>query len=76
VYVNVDLDVLEPTVFGSTCYPEPNGVQPRRLIDLIDRADDVVGAVITEHAPSSEDVNGAEAEVIRRLGTALADSMC
>jgi arginase len=72
VYVHVDLDVLEPTVFGSTCYPEPNGVQPQRLIDLIDQVPDIIGAAITEHAPSSDDVNGGEAEVIRRLGAALA----
>jgi arginase len=70
-YVHIDLDVLEPTVFGSTCYPEPNGVQPQRLIDLICQIDNIIGAAITEHAPST-DVNGGEAEVIRRLGAALA----
>ncbi len=72
VYVHVDLDVLEPTVFGSTCYPEPNGLRPQRLIDLIDRVDDIVGAAITEHAPSTDDINAAEAGIIRRLATALA----
>ncbi|MDT0342082.1 arginase family protein [Streptomyces litchfieldiae] len=72
VYVHVDLDVLEPTVFGSTCYPEPDGVRPQRLIDLIDNVDEIVGAAITEHAPSGDAVNDAEAEVIRRLGAALA----
>jgi arginase len=72
VYVHVDLDVLEPTVFGSTCYPEPDGVQPQRLIDLIPQVDDIVGAAITEHAPSGDDVDNGEAEVIRWLGAALA----
>jgi arginase len=72
VYVHVDLDVLEPAVFGSTCYPEPDGVQPQRLIDLISQVDDIIGAAITEHAPSGDDVNAGEAEVIRRLGAALA----
>jgi arginase len=72
VYVHIDLDVLEPTVFGSTCYPEPDGVQPQRLIDLVCQIDDIIGAAITEHAPSSDDVNGGEAELIRRLGAALA----
>ena len=71
VYVHIDLDVLEPTAFGSTCYPLPNGVQPQRLIDLVSQVDDIIGAAITEHAPSG-DVNGGEAEVIRRLGAALA----
>ncbi|MFG6202564.1 arginase family protein [Nonomuraea sp. JJY05] len=71
VYVHVDLDVLEPTAFGSTCYPEPNGVRPQRLIDLVSQVDGIIGAAITEHAPSGDDADPAEAEVIRRLGTAL-----
>jgi arginase len=70
VYMHIDLDVLEPTVFGSTCYPEPNGVQPQRLIDLISQVDGIVGAAITEHAPYG-DVDVGEAEVIRRIGAAL-----
>jgi arginase len=56
---------------SSTCYPEPNGVLPRRLVDLISQVDDIIGAAITQHAPS-DDVNGGEAEVIRSIGTALA----
>ncbi len=71
VYVHIDLDVLEPTAFGATCYPEPNGVQPQRLIDLVSQVNDIIGAAITEHAPSSDDVNPGEAEVIRRLGAVL-----
>ena len=72
VYVHIDLDVLEPTVFTSTCYPEPDGVQPQRLADLIGHVNDIVGAAITEHAPPSDDINSDEAEVIRRLAAALA----
>jgi arginase len=72
VYVHIDLDVLEPTVFGSTCYPEPNGVRPQRLMDLISQIDDIVGGAITEHAPGGDDVEAGEAEVIRQLGAALA----
>lgn len=71
VYVHIDLDVLEPTVFGSTCYPEPDGVRPQRLADLVSQVADIIGAAITEHAPAGDDVDGAEAGVIRRLGTAL-----
>lgn len=71
VYVHIDLDVLEPTVFGATCYPEPNGVPPQRLIDLVSQMNDIVGAAITEHAPSGDDLDPGEAEVIRRLGTVL-----
>jgi arginase len=72
VYLHVDLDVLEPTVFGSTCYPLPDGVQPERLIDLVSQVDDIIGAAITEHAPAGDDVNADEAGVIRALGAALA----
>jgi arginase len=72
VYVHIDLDVLEPTVFGSTCYPEPNGVLPQRLVDLVSQVDDIIGAAITEHAPSDDDVHSGEAEVIRSIGTVLA----
>lgn len=69
VYVHIDLDVLNPTTFGSVCYPEPDGVAPERLIELVTHLDNVVGAGITEHAPTNE--NPDEAEVIRRLGAAL-----
>jgi arginase len=72
VYLHIDLDVLEPTAFGSTCYPEPDGVQPQRLIDLVTRVDNIIGAAITEHAPPGDDADAGEAEVIRRLGAALA----
>ncbi|WP_084957376.1 arginase family protein [Thermoactinospora rubra] len=71
VYVHIDLDVLEPTAFGATCYPEPDGVPPQRLVDLVSQIDDIVGAAITEHAPSGDDVDPDEAEIIRRLGAAL-----
>jgi arginase len=71
VYVHVDLDVLDPGEFASTCYPEPGGVPLQRLIDLLARVEHVVGASITEHAPGDDaDVDG-DAEVIRGLGAAL-----
>lgn len=71
VYVHIDLDVLEPTEFGSLGYPEPDGVRPQRLIDLVSRLDNVVGAAITEHMPTGGAGDAADAEVIRRLGAAL-----
>jgi arginase len=69
VYVHVDLDVLDPAAFGSTCYPVPDGVTPSDLATLLSTVDNLVGAAITEHAPAGE--NPAEAEVIRELGAAL-----
>jgi arginase len=71
VYVHVDLDVLDPTEFASICYPEPDGVSLQRLIDLVSRVDDVVGAGITEHAPSDGADVDREADAIRRVGAAL-----
>jgi arginase len=71
VYVHVDLDVLDPTQFASTCYPEPDGVPVGRLVDLLARVDGVVGASITEHAPADDADVDADADVIRRLGAAL-----
>lgn len=68
-YVHVDLDVLDPSEFGSVCYPEPAGVRSSDLVELISGLDHVVGAAITEHAPAGD--NPAEADIIRRLGAAL-----
>lgn len=68
-YVHVDLDVLDPIEFGSVCYPEPHGVRSADLIELISQLDNIVGAAITEHAPTGD--NPGEADIIQRLGTAL-----
>lgn len=71
VYVHIDLDVLDPAQFGSVCYPEPDGVPSQRLIDLVSRLNNVIGAGITEHAPADGAGRASEAEVIRQLGAAL-----
>ncbi|MEV4532468.1 arginase family protein [Asanoa sp. NPDC049518] len=71
VYVHVDLDVLDPTAFTSVGYPEPDGVAPDRLVDLLAGIDNVVGAAITEHAPPDGPGNAAEEAIIHRLATAL-----
>ena len=72
VYVHIDLDVLEPTQFGSLGYREPDGVAPDRLIGLVSGLRDVVGAAITEHMPTGEATgDDDDAEVIRRLAAAL-----
>jgi arginase len=68
VYVHLDLDVLDPAEFASTCYPEPDGPSVQRVIDLISGVEEIVGASITEHAPSDD---AGDADVVRRLGAAL-----
>ena len=71
LYVHVDLDVLDPAEFGSVCYPEPGGVAPQRLASLLSRLDNVVGAAITEHAPSGGTGTPGEAEIIQQLAAAI-----
>ena len=71
VYVHVDLDVLEPTEFGSLGYPEPDGVTVHQLIELVSGVENVVGAAITEHMPTGTAADAADAEVVRRLATVL-----
>ena len=71
VYVHVDLDVLDPAEFGSTGYPVPGGPSVDRVVELVSRVGEVVGASITEHAPSAGEADPAEAETIRRIGAAL-----
>lgn len=71
VYAHIDLDVLDPPAFGSTCYPVPDGMSPDRLIDLVSDLDGLVGAAVTEHAPAADTDNAGEAEVLRRLSAAL-----
>lgn len=68
VYVHLDLDVLDPGEFTSVCYSEPDGPSVRRVVDLVSRVGDVVGASLTEHAPGDDADDG---DVVRRLGAAL-----
>ncbi len=49
--------------------PEPSGVHPGRLAELITGLDEVVGAALTEHAPL--DRIPSEEDVIRTLSDAL-----
>ncbi len=69
VYVHLDLDVLDPADFTSVSYPEPDGVRADHLIELISQLDNVIGAAITEYAPT--EIDPAEDDILRRLGAAL-----
>ncbi|MGH3734383.1 MAG: arginase family protein [Micromonosporaceae bacterium] len=68
VYVHLDLDVLDPGHFGSISYPEPDGALPEILIQLLGSLDNVVGAGITEYAPSGKP---GDHDVIREIAAAL-----
>lgn len=54
VYVHIDLDVLEPSVFGSVGSPAPGGLLPEQLLELVTSVAErfrVVGLGITEYEP-------------------------
>ncbi len=54
VYITIDLDVLDPSVFPGTGTPEPGGVTYKELIGAISaftKLNNVVGADIVELAP-------------------------
>ena len=61
VYVTIDLDVLDPSVFPGTGTPEAGGITYKELLGAIDqfsRLDRLVGADIVELAPML-DASGA-----------------
>jgi agmatinase len=53
VYITLDLDVFDPSIFPGTGTPEPGGISFRDFIDIITILDgfDIVGADIVELAP-------------------------
>ena len=74
VYLHVDLDVLDPAEFDGIGYPEPFGVPLRRLIEVIAAAKTalpIVGASVTEFAPSSREAAADDLGSILRIIGAL-----
>jgi arginase family enzyme len=67
----VDLDVLDPEEFGSVCCREPSGLATQRLLEMIERVEDIIGASLTEHAPRDDADLARDADVVRRIGSAL-----
>lgn len=72
VYVSVDLDVLDPSVFPGTGTPEPGGVGFMELLDAILalRGLTIVGADITELSPVYDQSGASTAtacKVLREL---------
>ncbi|GAA2223067.1 arginase family protein [Herbiconiux moechotypicola] len=74
VYLHVDLDVLDPAEIEGVAFPEPFGVGVATLVESIRalRAEfDLVGAGITEFAPSAPDAAVADLPAILRIISAL-----
>lgn len=64
VYLTIDLDVLDPSVFSGTGTPEPGGVTFKELLEFLSKVKDLnfVGADAVELAPNY-DVSGASTAV-------------
>eukprot|EP01029_Cantina_marsupialis_P007970 TRINITY_DN19143_c0_g2_i2.p1 TRINITY_DN19143_c0_g2~~TRINITY_DN19143_c0_g2_i2.p1 ORF type:complete len:241 (+),score=54.21 TRINITY_DN19143_c0_g2_i2:557-1279(+) len=54
VYITIDLDVLDPSVFPGTGTPEPGGIDFHQMMDIISilgKLDNVVGMDVVELSP-------------------------
>jgi arginase len=70
LHIHLDLDVLDPTEFASTCYPTPNGLSVEgllKLLELLAKHMNVVGFTLTEFAP----VNDTDIDVVKRVLEAI-----
>lgn len=77
VYLTIDLDVLDPSIFSGTGTPEPGGLTMKELLDalLLLRENYLVGADVVELAPhyDASGVSTAVAcKVIREVSLLLA----
>jgi arginase len=75
VYIHVDLDVLDPAEFEGLDSPVPFGLSPAALVDLIRAVKskyELVGAGITEFAPTSPEQAAQDLPTILRIIGALA----
>ncbi|SHI56594.1 agmatinase [Geosporobacter subterraneus DSM 17957] len=53
VYVTIDLDILDPSIFPGTGTPEPGGITFKDMLDILQKLDglNIVGADVVELAP-------------------------
>lgn len=75
LYLHVDLDVLDPAFIHGIGFPEPFGLSLPRLLEVIAAAKaalPLVGAGVTEFAPSSPDDAADDLGSILRIVGALA----
>ena len=70
VYITIDLDVLDPSVFPGTGTPEPGGITYKELLGAIEsfkRLNNVVGCDIVELAPMLDSSNGSTVVAAKTL---------
>jgi arginase len=78
VYIHVDLDVLDPAEIDGVGYPEPFGLTVQQLVQAITAIRTVypvVGAGITEFAPSTPESAADDLPTILRIISALTRSV-
>lgn len=77
VYVHIDLDVLDPDIFGSVGVPEAEGLSVHRLADAVRALGErftIAGIGITEHQPAADGFTGIDdAAVLEQLARTLTD---
>ncbi|WP_082500987.1 arginase family protein [Agreia sp. Leaf244] len=74
VYIHVDLDVLDPAEIDGVGYPEPFGLSVQQLVQAISQiraSYPLVGAGITEFAPSTPEASSDDLPSILRIISAL-----
>ncbi|GAA0347148.1 GNAT family N-acetyltransferase [Actinoallomurus spadix] len=70
VYVHIDLDVLDPSVFRSVGLPTPGGLTPDRLLAMVTalaRRFEVAGLGITEYEPARPEDQDLLAGLVRPI---------
>lgn len=78
VYVSVDIDVVDPGAAPGTGTPEPGGLQPRELLDIVRRLGRdcrVVGADVVEVAPHYDQPSDVTARLANRVVLELLTGM-
>jgi arginase len=74
VYVHIDLDVLDPATIAGVGYPEPFGLQPELLCELVRALRsrfELAGACVAGFAPETPDAATHDLPVILRVLGAL-----
>ncbi len=78
VYITIDLDVLDPSVFPGTGTPEPGGISFKEIIEAIKSLDtlNIIGADIVELSPNYDQTGistAAACKVVRELSLVMVE---
>lgn len=70
VYITIDLDVLDPSVFPGTGTPEPGGITYKELLDAMksfEKLNHIVGIDMVELAPKIDSTDVSTAVAVKTL---------